>query len=154
MQTFKKIVKCPFKFLKVFKIFKCFIPNPFEFATSIMNMDSKRLSTFAQTAINAYCLPIVCWPRYTNFCFPFMFALKKWKFSVSVFHLQQTNGCCHFPIVLFSVKIYTAVSKRKRKPRQFSLICYRLRIVQTEVCHLSAYWRRKKWKLFIRKQTK
>jgi hypothetical protein len=33
-----------------------------------------------------------------HFRFPFLF-------SISVFHLQQTNGNCHFPLVLFSIYI-------------------------------------------------
>jgi hypothetical protein len=32
----------------------------------------------------------------TNFHFPFPFAANSRKFSVSVFHLRQTNGSCHF----------------------------------------------------------
>jgi hypothetical protein len=36
----------PFKLLEVFKILKHLIPNSFELATSITNVDSKWLSTF------------------------------------------------------------------------------------------------------------
>jgi hypothetical protein len=46
---------------------------------------------------------IVCRPRKINFHFPFLFAENKWKFAVSVFHLQQTNRNCCFPLVLFCV---------------------------------------------------
>ncbi len=36
----KKIIKCPFKLLQVFNVLKHLIPNSFEFATSIMHVDS------------------------------------------------------------------------------------------------------------------
>jgi hypothetical protein len=38
-----------------------------------------------------------------DFCFLFPFAANKQKFAVSLFHLQQTNGSRHFPLVPFSV---------------------------------------------------
>jgi hypothetical protein len=44
--TIKKIIKCPFKFLQDFEVRKRLMPNPFEFAASLMNVDSKLLSTF------------------------------------------------------------------------------------------------------------
>ncbi len=42
----------------------------------------------------------------TNFCILFPFASNKWKFAVSILHLQQTNGSCRFLFIPFSVKIY------------------------------------------------
>ncbi len=42
---------------------------------------------------------------------------------------------------------------RKRKPRRFSLIRFRLLIVQTEVCCLPVCLRRNKRKLSVCKQT-
>ncbi len=32
--------------------------------------------------------------------------MNKRKFAIYVFHLQQTNGSCHFPLVLFSAYMY------------------------------------------------
>ncbi len=44
--TILKIINCPFKFLQDFEVGKRLMPNPFEFAASLMNVDSKLLSTF------------------------------------------------------------------------------------------------------------
>ncbi len=44
--------------------------------------------------------------RKTNFHFPFPFAANKWKFAISDFCFQQTNGSCHFPLVPFAVYVY------------------------------------------------
>ncbi len=58
--------------------------------------DSKRLLLF-----------IVCLSRKTNSHFPFPFAANKWKLSISIFCLQQTNWNCHFLLVLYAaVSIY------------------------------------------------
>jgi hypothetical protein len=42
----KKIFTCLFYFPQAFEVLKCLIPNLFEITTSIMNVDSKWLSTF------------------------------------------------------------------------------------------------------------
>jgi hypothetical protein len=38
--------------------------------------------------------------------FRFLFAANNWKFAISVFRLQQTNGTYSFPLVPLSVYIY------------------------------------------------
>jgi hypothetical protein len=50
---------------------------------------------------------IVCRSWKTNFHFPFPLAANKQNFAVSVFRLQQTNGSCRFPLVLFYIYIFT-----------------------------------------------
>ncbi len=53
---------------------------------------------------NNYCwLFLFCWPRKTNFSFPSVCQLNKWKFAISVFNLQKTNKSCHFPCVCVCV---------------------------------------------------
>jgi hypothetical protein len=54
--------------------------------------------TFAETAIviTVYCLPT----KENKILFS---VASKGKFAVSVFRLQQMNGNCHFPLVLFSL---------------------------------------------------
>ncbi len=44
---------------------------------------------------------IFCRPKKNQLLFPFPFAANKWKFSVSVFRLQKTNGSCLIPLVPF-----------------------------------------------------
>jgi hypothetical protein len=62
------------------------------------------MGTFAETALLQQSLiTFYRQPRETNFHFLFSLAANKWKFAVSIFHLQQTNGSCRFPLVLFSV---------------------------------------------------
>jgi hypothetical protein len=68
---------------------------------------------------------IVCRPWKKNLYFPFPLAANKQKFAVSVFRLQQTNGSCRFPLVLFifvfiftenrTLYLYATVSSGKRK---------------------------------------
>jgi hypothetical protein len=45
-QAIKKIFNCPFYFPQALEVLKRLIPNLFEIAASIMNVDSKWLSTF------------------------------------------------------------------------------------------------------------
>jgi hypothetical protein len=62
------------------------------------------MGTFAETAIVDYCLSFANQGKQTSdFRFLFLFAANKWKFAVSVFHLQQRKGSCYFPFVLFSL---------------------------------------------------
>ncbi len=42
----KKFFNCPFNFSQAFEVLKRLIPNLLEIAASIMNVDSKWLSTF------------------------------------------------------------------------------------------------------------
>ncbi len=51
-----------------------------------------------QSSIIIYRLPT---REKSYFCFMFLFAANRWKFAVSVFHLQQTNRSCHFSLVPF-----------------------------------------------------
>jgi hypothetical protein len=53
------------------------------------------MGTFAKTAI---VVTIYFLPTKENKP-PFLFAANKWKFAVSVFRLQQTNGICRFPYI-------------------------------------------------------
>jgi hypothetical protein len=62
------------------------------------------MGTFAETANVDYRLSFAIQGKQIS-VFHFRFAEKKRKFAVSVFHLQQTNGSCRFPLVLFSVCI-------------------------------------------------
>jgi hypothetical protein len=39
-------LNCALYLLQAFEVFQCLIPNPFEIAASIMNVESKLLSTF------------------------------------------------------------------------------------------------------------
>jgi hypothetical protein len=56
---------------------------------------------------NRLLLFIVCLPRKTNSHFSFPFVANKWKLSISIFCLQQTNWNCHFLLVLYAaVLIY------------------------------------------------
>jgi hypothetical protein len=124
---------------------------------------------------NCWLLLIVCQPRKQTsvFC---SICSKQLKFVISVFCVRQTSGSYCFLLVLFSlyiyllkqhhfciriythiymyVYIYAAISNRKRKPRQFSLIRLPLLIGQTEVCRMSLCWPKNKWKLSVCKQTK
>ncbi len=62
------------------------------------------MSTFTETAIVDYHLPFDDQGKQTSvFRFPFPFGANKRKFTVSIFHLQQTNGSCRFPLDPFSV---------------------------------------------------
>jgi hypothetical protein len=63
-----------------------------------------KMYRFADTTKLCLLLLIVCRPRKTNF--RFLFAQNKTKFAIFVFHLQQTHGSCHFPLVPFSEYIY------------------------------------------------
>jgi hypothetical protein len=64
------------------------------------------MGTFAESAIVDYRLSFADQRKQTSVkqaSIFIPFAANKRKFAVSVFHLQQTNGDCHFPLVPFSV---------------------------------------------------
>jgi hypothetical protein len=58
------------------------------------------MGRFAETAIVDYCLSFADRLPF------FPFAANKWKFAVSVFHLQQTNGTLPFLLLPFSIYMY------------------------------------------------
>jgi hypothetical protein len=67
------------------------------------------MGTFAETAIVDYRLSFANQGKQTS-VFRFLFVENKRKFAVAVFHLQQTNESCQFPLVQFSVYTWKYIS--------------------------------------------
>jgi hypothetical protein len=64
---------------------------------------------FAETAIFDYRLSFA--DREKQLLFSISICSKqKWKFAIYIFHLQQTNGSCHFPLVRLGSARYFYVS--------------------------------------------
>ncbi len=103
------------------------------------------------------CLLIqVCHP--SKLLFSFLFVANKHKFAVSVFRWQQTNGSWKLPFyrtMCIYVYLYCC-SKRKMEAQVifFNPYVYLMLILETEVCHLSVCWWRKKQKLSVCKWAK
>ncbi len=104
------------------------------------------MGTFAETAIVDYHLLLVNQGIQTS-VFRFRLQQKKRKFAVSLFRLQpqiklpfsvsSIFGIYQHTLLFQYIYTYAALSNGKQIPRQFLLICFRLLIMQMEVCGLS-----------------
>jgi hypothetical protein len=102
---------------------------------------------------NLWLLFIVCWPRKTNFHFPFAANQRKLPFSVS--SLFRVCVLYIYIIIYIYIYIYMLLFQTENgSPGDFSWSIYRLLIVQIEICRLSICWRRNKRKLSVCKRTR